>query len=307
MLITMSYEKLGDFLLLTPYLQEIQKHRDDVTIAIPGLLYELYQEEKIFSDFIHNKEVIDFVNDNHPQVLDLSYPLLKNLQLPDTYLRLEKEIFKIPQHATESYSQALRLWFKELSKDFKAKPFFNLDTDQEVLKRHKLKPFHYFTVHSGSDFPSKNWSPENFEVTVELILTKYPKLHCVNLVGPQDQEIFSNKRPPERFQTVREKLRDVAHLLSASLFHVDNDSGVHHLAGVIDVPSITVFGPTGPGTWCSMTDYNFVHWGGPACENHCEGEIMHLCTNKVCLTSVKPEYLIESADKILSRYEVVLA
>ena len=302
MLIVMTHEKLGDFLLLTPHLRELQKIHPTLMIAVPSLLYELYQEEKVFSRSIHSKEARSYALKHKAPVLDLSYPLLENLDLPEDHLRLHEDVFRKPQHAMDAYSQALHLWFKELSPTFKSQPFLDLNTDERVLNRYSLRPFEYFTVHSGSDFPSKNWDPKNFEKTVELMLKRYPHLRCVNLVGPQDDEIFLQRTPPENFQTVRVTLRDAAHILSGSAFHIDNDSGVHHLAGALDVPSITVFGPTGPGTWSSMTKYNFVHWGGPNCKDHCGGARMRFCQDRVCLSTVLPEHLLASSDQILAAF-----
>ena len=302
MLILMTHEKLGDFLLLTSHLCELQQKNPELIIAIPSLLYELYKEEKIFSRFIHAKEAKQYAKEQNLKILDLTYPLLDSINLPQDHWRLDKDIFKKPQHSIDSYSQALRLWFKGFPADFKAEPFLDLNLDEKVLMDNGLEAFQYFTVHSGSDFAPKNWAPDNFEKTIEMLVSRYPHLQCVHIIGPQDEELFKNKQSPIQLINVRLSLRDVAHVLSASLFHIDNDSGIHHLAGALDVPSITVFGPTGPGTWSSMTQYNFIHWGGPSCADHCNGSRMRTCSNRICLSSILPEHLLVSADRIIKGY-----
>lgn len=246
MLILMSHAKLRDFLLLTPHLREIQKIYPNVIIAIPDLLLELYQEQNIFAHFIGAKETDEFIRRHQPTILNLSYPLLEKLTIPKHHLQLDADIFKNPQHATDSYAQALQLVFPKFSTDFKAAPFFNFDVNHRILDKYRVEPFHYFTVHSDSDFIPKNWPAEKFEKTVELLLEQHSHLKCINLVGPRDQELFLTKRHIPRLQTVKTNLREAAHLLNGSLFHIDNDSGVYHLAGALDVPSITVLGTVEP-------------------------------------------------------------
>ncbi len=301
----MSYIKLGDFILLTPSLKEIQKHYPCVVVAVPDLLWDLYEELEIFERSIPALQAEDFRSSFNvkPVVLDLTYPLLLDrISISDDHLHLDAEVFSELIHSTKAYQKALIFYFPDLSLDFEAIPFIDINPAPKILAKYDLTPFKYFTVHSGSDFQPKNWSPKSFETTIEIILERYPELVCVSLVGPQDHELFELNPMPKNLKIIRTDLRELAHLLAGSLFHVDNDSGVHHLAGAIDVPSITVFGPTGPGTWSSITKRNFIHWGGAHCPNHCGGSKMIECEEKICLTSVKPAFLVESAEKILRAY-----
>lgn len=298
LLILMTHMKIGDFLILTPHLQYLQRIYPKWMIAVPDTLWELYSEQKLFHRQISSKDVIGYLWPS-TQILDLSYPLIKDKVLPKNHFFLNGKYFKKPQHSSVSYTESLHEYFPELPLDFAAKPFLDFVIDQKVLDKQNLKPMRYFTVHSGSDFSAKNWAPENFETTVEMALKRFPEYKCVSIVGPQDDELFKAKPKPENFISFKSSLRDVAHVLSGSLFHIDNDSGIHHLAGVLDVPSITIFGPTGPGTWKSLTPHNFIHWGGPACAHHCEGTKMTVCPDKVCLSSIKPEQVLVSATRIL--------
>lgn len=300
----MSHIKLGDFILLTPCLQQVQKKYENLIIAVPPLLWELYSELRLFTKSISAADMPRFTEKYRDslQILDLTFPLLDHVSIPTAHFKFSKSFFQTAQHATTSYAQALNEYFPGLDADFKTEPFLQLNTNADVLTEFGVQPFLYFTLHAGSDFAAKNWAPQNFERTCELILDHNPGLHGLSFVGPQDQELYQDRPKPTRFTSVKTGLRNVAHLLSASLLHIDNDSGVHHLAGALDVPSITVFGPTGPGTWGSMTKRNFIHWGAPSCASPCGGEYMTKCTNKVCLSSVEPKDLFTSAMKILSAY-----
>jgi ADP-heptose:LPS heptosyltransferase len=301
-LIIMTHVKVGDFLVITPHLRRLQEFYPSVTIAVPNLLYEIYLEQKIFNRFIANKDAKNLTTQQFSSVLNLSFPLLTHLKIEESHFRLKGEYFFRPQHVFRSYAEALLEFFPDMPLDAKKAPYFNFELDELVFNKWRVEPFRYFTVHSGSDFAAKNWPAENFEKLAEKLLEENPTLQCLGLVGPCDQPLFQNRQEPERYRTIKDDLRNVAHLLAGSLFHVDNDSGIHHLAGAADVPSITVFGATGPGSWSSLTERNFIHWGAPNCPNPCEGSRLADCSDRVCLSSIKVEHLRESAQTILSAY-----
>lgn len=297
-LIVMSHVKIGDFLLLVPFLKIIKAERKEkVRIVVPDILCSLLKDTL---ECYEPNEPLKFVGAQ--RILDLSFPLLQKLNLPEKHERLAKEHFEKFQYVGTSYAEALHEYFEEVPVHLELKPYLEIDPDEGFLRAYGLTPFSYFTVHAGSDFAPKNWPSENFEHSVLLIHELNPNLQCVGLVGPSDKSLFQEDRP-SWFQNISVPLEGTAGLLAGSLFHLDNDSGVHHLAGALDVPSITVWGPTGPGTWHSLSSRNFIHWGGPNCAEHCAGSRMKECADRVCLTSVKPEELVRSAKQILSAYK----
>lgn len=301
----MSFIKLGDFLLLTPALQEIQNHYPQLIMSVPDMLWDLYCEAHVFGRCLPAYKVDRFLDESRldPLILDLTYPLLDKVQVSEKHLKLNPRFFEGDTNCAESYIKSLRLYFPELPLDFEVKPFMSIDLDEQVLNEFSVHSFRYFTVHSGSDFSGKNWPAQSFETTIEIILENYPDLVCLNLVGPQDHQLFDLASAPQNFRVIRTDLRKVAHLLAGGLFHLDNDSGIHQLAGALDVPCISVFGPTGPDLSGSLSKRNFIHWGGASCPHFCRGAKVEECEEKICLTSVKPAFLAESARKILSAYE----
>ena len=302
MLAMMSFFKLGDFLLLTPFLRALEETAG-LKIAVPDPLWPLYAEAELFAHALPACEAEEFLRHApKTRVLDLSFPLLPPEKINARYPLLPPAPFRRARHVTESYEEALRLLFPQLPPQGKARPWLQLTIDRRVFGAYELEPYTYFTVHAGSDCAPKNWPTDSYEHAITTLLARRPELKCMSLVGPSDEELFFRGGKPARYQTARASLRDVAHLLAGSLFHLDNDSGIHHLAGALDTPSITVFGPTGPGTWCSVTEKNFVHWGGPSCADHCGGARMATCPERVCLTAVKPEAVVVSAERILSSY-----
>ena len=242
----MSFIKPGDFLLLTPSLIEIQKHYPGVVVAVPDLLWELYCETNIFERAIPASEVETFLStsDESPLVIDLTH------------------------------KDALHLYFPDLPLDMACDSFMELDPDEQILKSYDVKPFYYFTVHSGSHAFPKEESPESFETTIEIILERNPEITCLNILGPNDPELFADRTCPQQFKTVRTDLREMAHLISGALFHMDNETGVDQLAWALDVPIVSMFD-------AKKLD----------------------CDQKLFLTSLKPVILAENAQRILNVYQ----
>ena len=298
----MTHIKLGDFLVLTPLLRSLQILYPESVVAVPNMLFSLYRDHKVLSRMIPQSQVLEYEHRHQPAVLNLSFPLIPNLKIPDHHFRMRPDCFIKPRHAFDCYYEALQDYFPLLTEKIDPKPFLDIHPSEEFFYYWRVKPFFYFTVHSGSDTPEKNWAAENFEEVIVRLLEKYPLLECLGIQGPVDMPLFTERPKPSRYRVIESDLKNISYLLSGSLFHIDNDTGIHHLAGACDVPSITIFGATGPGSWASVTDRNFIHWGAPHCPDPCGGGRLEKCENRVCLSSIKVEHLLPSAAQILSAY-----
>lgn len=106
-------------------------------------------------------------------------------------------------------------------------------------------------VHPGSGSPGKNWPAERY---VELILRLRDAGESVRVpVGEVEDERWPADvlaRLGEAATVVRPRsyVELMAELLPARAF-VGNDSGPGHLAGVLGVPTLSLFGPTDPARW----------------------------------------------------------
>ncbi len=106
-------------------------------------------------------------------------------------------------------------------------------------------------VHPGSTDAKRRWPARSFaEVINALLRLKYPVLL---LGGPSEVETLQmvQKHIEPRLQgrlTVLENapLLKVAAQLQQSRFFLGNDSGIGHLAGLVGVPMLGLFGPTDP-------------------------------------------------------------
>jgi len=109
-------------------------------------------------------------------------------------------------------------------------------------------------VHPGSGSRDKCWPVERFLKVIERLRRNRKEVRV--LLGEVELERFADadvkslesaasvRRPPTYLELFNE-------LRTASLF-IGNDSGPSHLAGVMGLPTIALFGPTDPAVWRPM-------------------------------------------------------
>lgn len=139
MILLMTHAKIGDFILLTPQLQWIQQAYPETTIAVPDRLWPLYREQKVFPRSISQKNS-DMLPKYRMDVLDLTFPLL-DVKVPDNFKRLASAHFKKNQHATKSYTDALRDFFPRLPFNFEVKPILDLNSKLILILKNKLQSY----------------------------------------------------------------------------------------------------------------------------------------------------------------------
>lgn len=107
-------------------------------------------------------------------------------------------------------------------------------------------------IHPGSTDAKRRWPPRSFaEVINALLRLRYPVLL---LAGPSDAEVLKEvqkhiepRLQPGMLTTLENApLLKVAAQLQQSRFFLGNDSGIGHLAGLLGVPMLGIFGPTDP-------------------------------------------------------------
>ena len=122
--------------------------------------------------------------------------------------------------------------------------------------RNALHPnYRYIAIHPGSGGAQKCWPAASFVAVIEHLWQRgYPILL---LAGPADHERVSGihrslSSPPET--GMLEVLIDAPlvvaaeHLQQCSCY-LGNDSGITHLAAMLGIPTIALFGPSDPAIW----------------------------------------------------------
>jgi len=116
--------------------------------------------------------------------------------------------------------------------------------------------FCFFTppiaIHPGSTDEKRRWPAPYFAAVInQLLRRKYP---IILLAGPSEAETLvsvrrniSPDRPPGMLTILgNAPLFEVARQIKQCRFFLGNDSGIGHLAGLLGVPTLSLFGPTDP-------------------------------------------------------------
>jgi heptosyltransferase I len=100
----------------------------------------------------------------------------------------------------------------------------------------------------GSGWSGKNWMPERFgQVADWLVRDKGFQVAWVGTAGEQD--LIPSGRAGDLNWMGRTSLPLLAALMGPAGIFIGNDSGLLHLAAAVDVPTVSVWGPTRPGKW----------------------------------------------------------
>jgi ADP-heptose:LPS heptosyltransferase len=106
-------------------------------------------------------------------------------------------------------------------------------------------------IHPGSGSPDKCWPIDSFLALIDRLHAAGHR--CRILLGEVELERWSAEQI-HRLQSAEETVHpatyvDLLRELSGCSAFVGNDSGPGHLAGIIGLPSVILFGPTDPAIW----------------------------------------------------------
>jgi ADP-heptose:LPS heptosyltransferase len=106
-------------------------------------------------------------------------------------------------------------------------------------------------VHPGSGGASKRWPASHFAALIRALRADVAP---VLIAGPQDEAIVMQiVAEVGAMATVRDlSVAGLAAFLSRCGLYIGNDSGVTHLAGMLGLPTIALFGPTDPALWSPL-------------------------------------------------------
>ncbi len=116
-------------------------------------------------------------------------------------------------------------------------------------------------IHPGSGGAQKCWPTQHFATVIEWLWSlnglRGDSHSVLLLAGSADQErlhdiLDSIGHPPEPDMLkvlVHAPLLEVAQQLQQCKCYLGNDSGITHLAAMLGVPTVALFGPSDPATW----------------------------------------------------------
>lgn len=289
-LVKKSSGGLGDIFFCLPALKILKQAADNVSFSVESKLVNL------LSQYVHDIEIIDRATTREidfDTVIELgNYPAyMGGFQLGDALKYTTHK--RIRQHAVQHYMDAVAKLHRDLNYQNVEFPYFEKSTDWQ-------NP--YFTVHPGAGFLLKTWPAERFAAVISRVRKRYPNLRCRIIVGPNEPEMtgFFDRDP--KISIENGDLNSVAQTLKGAVFHIGNDSGITHFAEAFNIPTVGIYGPTGPGAWGSLSEKYETLWGKEGhCSLKCDYTVLVNCNDRVCLSSTTVEKVEGATLKLLQR------
>ncbi|MBN2364979.1 MAG: hypothetical protein EH225_02515 [Calditrichaeota bacterium] len=244
---------LGDFLLTLPVIQSLRaalpSHfftgigcREHLEIAVRlKLLDHIYDREaRWLIPFFAGTEVPDALSHTDGAVLWMpggessAEILMKNASMPVVLLPI------IPTaniHAT-------RFYFNQISKHY----YLRNPVQLPPLFPSSIKRGSLVLIHPGSGSPSKHYSI-NFYRKLESFLVDRMNCETGFILGPVETEAGLPEKLGHRLIFQPQNLFELSQLLERAVLFVGNDSGVSHLAGLMNRKAVVFYRSTDPGIW----------------------------------------------------------
>lgn len=148
-------------------------------------------------------------------------------------------------------------------------------------------------IHPGSGSGSKNWPPERFEALAMSLIAEGMSVLVLRGEAEGDSPFADN---PSLHEVREPDLQHLAALLALCDGYVGNDCGVSHLAALIGVRSLVIFGPTDPAVWAPAGEHVKVVTRRTPCAP-CSGEKRKACAERRCLTELSVEDLLAAVQR----------
>lgn len=291
-LVYKSYGGLGDIFFTLPALNLLKQQFSAITFATQPRMVHLFKTNLESINVVDENEVNESEFDT---VIELgNYPRFNNdlEKHPQLVYHTHK---KVKQHSIEHYKDGIIAAFPNIKKTGASFPYF----------KRKVASTLYYTVHAGAGFILKAWPVTYFAKLIELIYEQYPMFTAKLIIGPNDPnpaDFFTNK--DLKYELITGGINDVAEEVSGAQFHIGNDAGITHLAGAFNIPILTIYGPTGPGSWGAFSEKVELIWGKKGnCGIRCRYEVILNCAERVCLSNVSPQKMHFSLFKLLDRIQ----
>ncbi|MBR9914662.1 MAG: glycosyltransferase family 9 protein [Algicola sp.] len=289
-LVYKSYGGIGDIFFTIPSLYLLKQKFEEVTYATQPRLVNFFKRY-LKGIAVVDETLVDATS--YDTVIELgNYPRFNNdaEKQPQIVYHTHK---RVKQHSIEHYKDGIVSEFPDIKKTGDPYPFFDRREANEL----------YYTVHPGAGFILKAWPIDYYAKLIELIHEQYPQFKAKIIIGPDDPnpETYFTKEELS-YELITGDIDEVAHEVSGAQFHIGNDAGITHLAGAFNIPILTIYGPTGPGSWGAFSENVELIWGKRGhCNLKCNYNVIINCGDRVCLNKVLPEKMMMLLMKLLHK------
>jgi len=114
--------------------------------------------------------------------------------------------------------------------------------------------------HIGAGKPPNRWPADNFITIIKQLKEKFGIIFYFTGSSSDINEITAvkNEFGNEAGYLLNKPIPELAAVISKSSIFITNDTGVMHVAGAVNVPQISIFGPTNPNNWAPEGKNKFV-------------------------------------------------
>jgi ADP-heptose:LPS heptosyltransferase len=294
---------LGDIILTFPALLRLQKYYDAIDILCQSGIGKLTKALGIVETFYPSEAA-------HVSSLftDRADSKIKNLLSPYTNIILftfSDQLKQTIHHITSvpicfippKPPESVRLHLTE----FVMENFVNcslikqedavVDDIPLPIRARQPKNQDRIMLHPGAGSRRKRWPMTNF-LEVEAML-KSDGLKPEFIVGPAEEDLVAGLQLPNRTIHVLTDLLDLMGLLNSAGGYIGNDSGPSHLAALLGLPAIVIFGPADPKRWAPVGRNVEIVRPKMACHPCFEiGEAN--CDDPTCLTDTTPQQVFHA-------------
>ncbi|MBQ0769217.1 MAG: hypothetical protein KBT58_07990 [Bizionia sp.] len=291
-LIYKSYGGLGDIFFAIPAIYKLAKVSKSLHFAVAPRLLDFFKKHLIGVTVV-NEESVKHKESMYDVVYELgNYPAFKGYDLAHA-LRYPTHK-KVKQHAIQHYIDTVAKLHSQIDNQFDLYPYFERHLDSRNL---------YYVVHPGAGFLLKIWPTENYARLIEYLFELYPHLNCKIIQGPNDPDISKYfTKNTEHIEYITGGMIEVGNSMEGALFHIGNDAGITHVAGSFNVPTVGIYGPTGPGSWGSFALNNVLIWGKKGvCNLRCNYDVILHCEHRICLHSITVNRVVEALFVLLQK------
>jgi ADP-heptose:LPS heptosyltransferase len=148
----------------------------------------------------------------------------------------------------------------------------------------------------GSTYASKGWPVERF---VELAgrISSELGMRPLILWGPGEEGIASEiaAAVPDAIIPPATGVAEAGALISRMKILVGIDSGPKHIAVLLGIPTVTLFGPTDPRIWDPMDEMHRAIWKGLDCADGCREKT---CTPNRCMLMITVDEVLDEVRSV---------
>lgn len=291
-LVFKSYGGLGDIFFAIPAINKIAKVSESVDFAVAPRLVSFFKKH-LDQVTVVDETIARATESNYDNIYELgNYPAFRGYDLPHALKYPTHK--KVKQHAIQHYIDTAAKLHKDIDNHLEGYPYF---------KRNSNPKEKYYVVHHGAGFLLKIWPTEKYAALIERLHEIFPHVKCKIIQGPDDPDIKSCfTKEMRHIDYVTGGMEDVGDAMAGALFHIGNDAGITHVAGAFNVPTVGIYGPTGPGSWGSFAEHNELIWGKKGvCDIRCNYDVILNCEHRICLNSVTVERVMEALYKVLQK------